>query len=113
MMLTIAEKLKKIKTALVSVSGKVYHYTQPDNVKAGYIVWAESSEDQSFSADNRKQEQKIIGYIDLYTQKEFDPIVDAVQDALLSVDGCGFGLTTVQYEDETKLIHYTWEFWVV
>lgn len=112
-MLTIAEKLKKIKAALVSVSGKVYHYTKPDNVKAGYIVWAESSENQSFSADNRKQEQKIVGYIDLYTQIEFDPLADAVQNALLNVDGCGFDLITVQYEDETKLIHYTWEFWVI
>lgn len=110
---TIAEKLKKIKDALVAVGGnKVFHYTKPDNVKADYIVWSESSEDGSFNAENHKQEQVIFGYIDLYTTKEFNPLCDSIQGALTGVDGCTWQLQSVQYEDDTKLIHYDWEFWI-
>lgn len=111
-MSSIVEKLKKIKTALVAVSSNTYHYTKPDNVKADYIVWAESSEDDSFNANNRKEEQQLFGYIDLFTQKEFNPLCDDIQTALSAVEGCSYILQAVQYEDDTKLIHYTWEFWV-
>ena len=62
--------------------------------------------------DNRKQEQQVHGTIDCYTKIEFDPLLDEIQDAL-NAAGIGWSLLTVQYEDETNLIHYEWEFYVV
>lgn len=111
-MQSLQAKLSRVRDALVSVTSKTYHYRRPSTVQKNYIIWAEDSEDNSFEADNIKAEQQIHGTIDYFTQTEFDPIVDAVQEALLSVR-VSFRLNSVDYEDDTKLIHYEWEFWVV
>lgn len=106
--MTLNEKLKKIRDVLSELDIDVYHYDANDS-KAEYIVWSESGESSAMSADNAKQEQCINGTIDLYTHKEYNPIVDAVQNQL-NDNMISFMLISVQYEDETKLIHYEWEF---
>lgn len=73
---------------------------------------ARGFEEESFDADNRKSEQQIHGTIDYFTQTEFDAITDSIQNALDEAE-VGFRLNSVDYEDDTKLIHYEWEFWVV
>lgn len=80
------------------------------------MVWQEDGEDNSFRANNRKQEQQLTGTVDYFTRTEFDATIDAVQDALTSMTGgspLGWQLSAVQYEEETGLIHYTWNWWVV
>lgn len=117
-MKSLNEKLSAIRDTLLTVidgegnSVPVFHYFRSTNITKGYIVWMEDGEDASFAAENRKAEQQIHGTIDYYTQTEFDPVTDSVQNAL---DGAqiGFRLNSVQYEDSTKLIHYEWEFWTV
>ena len=110
-MMSMQNKLKTFRYALLTVTDKCYHYRRSGNIKTGYIVWAEDSEDGSFDGDNRKGEQQIHGTIDYFTLKEFDPVVDAVQNAL-NAAGIGFRVNSVQYEDDTNLIHYEWDFWV-
>ena len=112
-MMSIQNKLRAVRDALVGVTDKCYHYRRPPAApKSNYIIWAEDSEDGSFDGDNRKQEQQIHGTVDYFTLKEFDPMVDAIQEALL-IPCAGYRLNSVQYEDDTNLIHYEWEFWVV
>ena len=53
------------------------------------------------------------GTIDLYTRQEFDPAVDQIQEGLNTSEGVGWVLSSVQYEDETNLIHYEWTFAVI
>ena len=125
-MKSLINNLKQVKNALLTVTDgtyttvgtqsvanpvPVYHYVRPENVTKKYIVWAEDGEETSFDADNVKQEQKIHGTIDYFTQTEFDVVCDNIQNALNSA-GIGFRLYSVQYEDDTKLIHYEWAFWV-
>ena len=76
-MQSLQNKLMRVRDALVSVTAKTYHYRRPSTVQKEYIVWAEYSEDASFNADNRKAEQQIHGTIDYFTQKEFDPLIEA------------------------------------
>lgn len=111
-MRSLQKSLKSLRDILktVSVPDKVYHYEKPSNVKPPYIVWQEDGESAQFGADNRKAEQQIHGTIDCYTQTEYDPLLDEIQGALNAADWVGWGLTSVQYEDTTKLIHYEWEF---
>ncbi len=111
-MQSLQNKLMRVRDALVSVTAKTYHYRRPSTVQKEYIVWAEDSEDASFNADNRKAEQQIHGTIDYFTQKEFDPLIDGIQNALDEAR-VSFRLNAVDYEDDTKLIHYEWEFWAV
>lgn len=109
-MKSLTENLKTVKAALLTVTSEVYHYRRPEGKKAAYIVWAEDGSENSFRASNKTQEQQIHGTIDFFTLTEFDPLVDEIQAALNGV--CGWRLDTVDYEDDTNLIHYVWEFWV-
>ena len=39
--------------------------------------------------------------------------MDLIQEALNTSEGVGWVLSSVQYEDETNLIHYEWTFAVI
>lgn len=105
------QRLMAIRDALIPLTDNVFHYWRPQ-MSAPYIIWEETSEDDSFHADNLKAEQAIRGTVDLYSKEEFDPLFDDIQEALNSIDGLGWTLSDAQYEDETGLIHHTWE-WVI
>lgn len=108
-MLKLSDKLGKIQTALTAISTNVYHYKRPASID-GAIIWQEDSEDSSFHAGNHCVEQQIHGTIDYFTKTEFDSTCDDIQSAL-DACMCGWRLNSVQYEDDTGLIHYEWEFW--
>lgn len=108
-MTSLTNKLQAVRTALTAVTNKCYHYRHPEGVTDQFIVWQEDGEQDSFNADNRRQEQQIHGTVDYFTTKEFDATIDSIQTALDGV--CGWRLQVVLYEDETNLIHYAWEFW--
>lgn len=115
--MTLQQKLERIGNALVEgltqdgelICG-VYHYWRSQK-GAPFVVWAESYEDEPINGDNRKAEQAIRGYVDAYSKTEFDPLFDDVQSILngLAEDmPFGWMLDSVQYEEETNLIHYQW-----
>ena len=106
-------KLKKIQEALTGIENlKVYHYWHP-RLEAPYCIWAEDGEGSSIDANNHKAEQVITGTIDYFTRNEFDVMVETIQNALNTTECVGWRLISVQYEDETNLIHYEWEFEVI
>ena len=111
-MKSLNQTLFTVYDALNSIeNAKVYHYEKPAAVKAPYIIWSERGEEGSFHANNHKEDQVITGAVDLYTLTEFDPLIDSVQNALDGV--CAWSLESVMYEDDTKLIHYSWDFEVM
>lgn len=113
-MKSLMNTLKGIHDELNKVEGtSFYHYRRPTNIKSEYGVWAEDGEANSFKANNHKAEQQIHGTVDYYTLNEFNPILDDIQEALDNVTPGGWFLASVQYEDDTNLIHYEWEFEVV
>lgn len=83
----------------------VYHYWRP-MMKAPFIVWAETGEADDFHADNGKAEIILSVTIDIYTQTEFDELLDKVFEYL---DGkkIPFTLDSVDFEEDTRLIHYS------
>ena len=85
------------------------HYRR--TAKPPFIVWAEDGEDLPMSAENHKSEQQLTGVIDFYTLTEFDPIADDIQE-ILNAEPVGWSLGSVQYEDETNLIHFQWRWWL-
>lgn len=108
-MMSIMQRIEMLKAALVGVTDKTYHFRRPaGGAKSGYIVFAETGESSDVWTNNVKAEQAIDVAVDYFTLKEMDPIVDAIQQALNSIR-CGWRLEAVQYEEETNLIHYTWE----
>lgn len=106
-------KLNKVKNALTSIEGlKVYHYWHP-RLEAPFCIWAEDGEGDSLWSSNHMKEQIITGYVDYFTKEELDPMVDAIQNSLNQVEGLGWNLSAVLYENETNLIHYSWDFQVI
>ena len=89
--------LNQVMNALLTVSDSVYHYSAPVT---------------SIEADNWKPGQTIEGTIDLYTKDEDDAWIAEIPDAL-NTARIGWMLNSVQYEDETRFIHYEWVFRVL
>lgn len=88
----------------------VYHYWRPQ-MQAPFCVWAEDGEGTSFHADDKKQEQVVTGFVDYYTKTEYDSALDVIQDTLntlMSLIPFAWVLNSVQYEEDTNLIHYEW-----
>lgn len=108
-MIALQTKLQEIRDAFIGVLPETYHYERPPRFKVPYAVWKEDTEDMSVEADNHKAEQGIVGYLDYFTKKEFDETVDAFQETLNSFPGCTYWrLDSVDFEDESRLIHYRW-----
>ena len=108
--MTFQERISPIGRALATTGVKTFHYWRANIKESRYIIWAEDDEYASLDADNRKIRQGIHGTIDLYTKKEFDPVADQIQEILQGINNCGWRLNSVQFEQETKLIHREWEF---
>lgn len=106
--MSVVIKLKKIRDALLNVSDVVGHYTFSKNMNE-YIVWAEDGEGDSLHLNDQKNEQTITGTIDLFTKNEYSETIDKIQEAL-NKSRISFVLQSVQYEEETKYIHYEWRF---
>lgn len=105
-MMYLTELLNKPKEAFSSITF-AYHYKKPANVSAGYAIWKEDDEEK-FEADNRKAERSLNGTLDYFTLVDFDPNLDLLEAALESM-GATWNLAATFYEDETKLIHYSWD----
>lgn len=101
-------RLDKVKNALLTVSGLSVSHYKALKEEVPYCVWYEDGGRQLY-ADDTMVEQTVSGVIDYYTRTESDPTVDAIQDALTTAK-ISFDLYLVQYEDDTKNIHYRWEF---
>lgn len=111
-MTSMKNKLIPIRDMLVGIlPDATYHYWRKVSKKR-YIIWAEDREENSLNLDNKKAIQQVTGTIDLFTQTEYDPIADEIQEGLNELE-IGWTLLDVNYEEETKLIHWEWEFKVV
>lgn len=107
-MKSLSRILKRLYDSFDSLDCPVYHhrvYGEPET----YVVWREDGEvdGPGVWADNHKVEQKIAGYVDLFTKKEFDPLADDVQDILDSGE-LSWTLNSIDYEEETGFVHYVW-----
>lgn len=100
--------LLELGTALLAVVPECYHYTAHEKTDK-YIVWAEDGQAGALYADGVMYQQSIAGTVHYYTHMEFDPNFDRIQ-TVLNGSGAAWRLESVQYEDDTKYIHYEWSF---
>ncbi len=98
--------LQTLRDTLLTVTDKVYHF-EANAEDEKYIVWAEDGQADTVWADGKLQQQATTGTIDYFTKEEFDENFDRIQKALSQAD-ISFGLNSIQYEDDTSLIHYEW-----
>ena len=108
-MKSIQQRLYDFYQMFSSLQCGVYHNVRASNYP--FLVWSERGEDsyESLHTDNHKTRQAVIGVVDYYTRTEFDKTVDEIQAILDDADDVAWELEAVQYEDETGLMHYTWD----
>lgn len=99
--------LDGIKQALLSVTDRVSHYFAWKQ-EPPYLVWAEDGQGTALWADGKMELQTITGTIDLFTKNlRGEPLFEATQQALDQA-GISWRLNSVQYEEDTRLLHYEW-----
>lgn len=80
-----------------------------DHAPAGtYGVVSLEGQEESLPGDDRINAQSIRGSIDLYVKGVGTDAPQAVQDAINGV--VAWRLNSVQYEDDTGLVHWEWIF---
>lgn len=99
--------MKSLREALVKLTGKVYHYFAPPNTEPDYIIWSEDGSND-LKADNVHAERAWTGVVDLYTNEEGNLLVEGVANAFEEI-GAAYNLVSVDYEEDTGLIHYSWD----
>lgn len=99
--------LDSVKTALLTVTQRVYRYTAISSPTFPYIVWAEDGQSDSLHGDGVMINQTIEGTIDLFSKIPDDPMIGQIQSALNDA-GIGFRLNAVQFEQDTRVIHHEW-----
>ena len=102
----IADALKKIRDALLTVGPSVFH-CQAFHKPEQYIVWAEDGDGANVWADDTCTLQSLQGTTDYFTRTEFDPAVDAIQAALNNAEVI-WRYNSVQYEQDTGYFHHEW-----
>lgn len=98
--------LSEFKSELLEVTTNLFHYTAPPTTSVPYVIWAEDSR-LDFLADGVHAEKMWQGTIDLYTRTENDPLADDIEDCLDDLR-IGWYLNSVQFEEDTGVIHYEW-----
>ncbi len=102
--------LQSLKTLLLTIGPPVFHYFASGQTDK-YIIWAEDNQADAVWADGKMQEQVIEGTVDYFTKTENDTNVQKIQNALNNGQ-ISWRLISVQYEEDTKYIHYEWAFQV-
>ena len=81
--------------------------SRPDGA---FGVIAIDGEADNLQADDHMVCQAPQGTIDLFTPDNDRADMALIQEALNNVDGCAWHLNSVQYEDDTRLLHWEWVF---
>lgn len=85
------------------------HFAWSHAPSGDFGTWAEDSAVE-FSADGGITEQAMTGWVDYFTRDDSgDPQKD-IQKAMTAA-GVTWHLDTVQYENDTGYIHYTWAYY--
>lgn len=103
--------VEELGTVLNATGFRFAHFAWSKAPGGDYGVYAEDEADD-FLADGEHAENALQCAVDLFTRTEGNVPRDAIENAL-SVFNAPWYLDTIQYEDDTGYIHYTWVVTVV
>lgn len=96
---------ERIIVAHTAVTDQVSHMERLKSTR--YFVWQEDGTND-LSAGNGHAEHAVTGFTDLFTPMEFDPWAEELGKNF-SAFGIPWVLRDIQYEEDTRLTHYTWD----
>lgn len=95
-----------IKDLLVELLDEVYLYVAKTNANPPYVVYGVDGAND-LEAGNVHSEKADEGTIDLYTKDPTDSLITDIPEGL-DENGVSYYLNSVQFEEETGLLHYEW-----
>lgn len=98
--------MDELVTALNATSYPFAHFAWARAPAGDYGTYSEGGLNR-LTGDNRSAEKATVVYVDLFTRDATDAPETAIEDALDGIP-CAWYLNTVQYEDDTRYIHYEW-----
>ena len=93
---------------LVQNGYKFAHFAWSHAPEGDYGTWSEEYGTE-FKAGSVVAEQVMNGYVDYFTRDDSGAPKTAIEKAMTDA-GIVWHLDTVQYENDTGYIHYTWEY---
>lgn len=96
---------ERIIKAHVAVTDQVNHLEKMESDR--YFVWTEDGANDLI-AGNGHGERTMTGRTDLFTKIEFDPWADQLT-ASFTRYGIAWSLVSVDYEEATGFLHYSWD----
>lgn len=97
--------------SLLMASGIPFQeYAWDQRPDSDYGVIALEGAGDTLAGNQHIQNQAIEGSIDLYTHSNDREKAATIQAILNSLDGCAWYLNSIQYEGDTRLIHWEWVF---
>lgn len=100
---------EKIVAAHTAVTDQVSHLERMQSER--YFVWQEDG-GNDLNADGLHAERAVTGFTDLFTTVEFDPWAADLGDSFDAL-GISWEMRDIQYEEETGITHYTWDWEVL
>lgn len=100
--------LERLETALKSTGIPFAHYGWDKAQEGAYGVWAEDSA-QHFYGNNRVENQTTQGTIDVFVLTDSKEPMEQIQNVLNDLDLAWY-LNSIQYESDTRYLHYEWVF---
>jgi hypothetical protein len=93
-------------TALEATEYPFAHFAWARAPDGTYGTYSEDGLNR-LAGDNRSAEKALIVYVALFTRDDSETPRETVEAALDGIP-CAWYLNTVQYEEDTRLIHYEW-----
>lgn len=103
--------LEQLVTALNGTGLAFAHFGWSRAPEGDYGVYAEDGAND-LEAGDEHAEKALTGTVDYFTRDDSGACKDEIE-AALEAAGCAWALNSVQFEDDTGLIHWEWTFEVL
>lgn len=97
-------------TALQNTGLPLAEYAWDTNPDENFLVISIDGQGGTMAANDQITEQAIEGSLDLFCYDNDRTNISTIQGIFNSLGGCAWRLNSVQYEDDTRLIHWEWVF---
>ena len=98
--------MNELESALTATGFPFAHFAWSRAPAGDYGTYSEDGENR-LAGDDRSAEKALVVYVDLFTRDDSETPRETIEAALDGIR-CAWYLNTVQYEDQTRYIHYEW-----
>ena len=104
---------EQLVAALTALQLPVTQYAWDVRPDTDNIVISLSNIDSTLQGDDQTVEQAPQGYIDYFSPSNTLDNMHAIQNVLNTFEGLAWYLNSVDYEENTRLMHWQWAFSLV